>query len=124
MTFEGESAMPPRAAEAQEFTDPEFVQPAESYEEFLDVMMEKMNLLMELAQPLDLNDRDAMGISDNLLGTPEDRPAYPARHIPSKSQLGDDRGAVPTSIAELVTSSVKKLLTGSGKAAKMEVAAA
>lgn len=110
MTFEGESAMPPRAAEAQEFTDPEFVQPAESYEEFVDVMMEKMNLLMELEQPLDLNDRDAMGIADNLLGTLEERPAHPARHIPSKSQLGDDRGATPSSIADLVTSSIKKLL--------------
>lgn len=110
MTFEGESALPPRAAEAQEFTDPEFVQPAESYDEFVDVMMEKMNLLMELEQPLDLNDRAAMGIADNLLGTPEARPAQEARHLPSKSQLGDDRGQTPASVADLVTHSIKKLL--------------
>ena len=110
MTFEGESTVLQSSTEAQEFTEPEFVQPAESYEEFVDVMMEKMNLLMELEQPLDLNDREAMNISDNLLGKLEEPPASLRQHVPSKSQLGDDRSSTPSSIPDLVTQSIKKLL--------------
>ncbi len=58
MTFEGvtDSTMSPSTLnEVQQFTEPEFIQPPESYEEFVDYLMAKLDFLMELNKPIDIN---------------------------------------------------------------------
>ena len=110
MTFEGDAGVTSQSTEAQEFTEPEFVQPPETYEEFLDVLIEKLDLLMELEQPLDLNNQELTELSSEMIEEWNDPNFDSPTHSMSKSQLNEERGLIPISVSELITFSVKKLL--------------
>ena len=127
MTFEGEQGdmSPSKLEDVQQHVEPEYVQPAETYEDFLDEFMRKLELLLELDHPLDVEGtegRDALqalqGASseDSESSSGASEPSSGATNVESGAlgetkKAGEEKGAIPASVGELVTASITKYLT-------------
>ena len=145
MTFEGDQGYvsPANLEEVQQHVEPEYVQPAETYEDFLDEFMRKMELLMELDHPLDLETTDGPEALQNLLqsasnaslngtsnaslnGTSNaslNSTAYSTSNaslngasseMPKAGEAkktGEEKGAIPASVGELIRASITKYLS-------------
>ena len=103
MTFEGSSDVtlsPSTLNEVQQYTEPEFIQPPESYEDFVDMLMKKLDFLMGLNPPVNINSMD--GLNTSFMGD---------KMIDTEVVLNDDKTSIPKSVSELINISIKKYLT-------------
>lgn len=106
MTFEGEQGdmSPSTIMDVQQHVEADNVQPAESYDEYVDEFMRKLELLMELNHPLDLEacDDHAEWLK-NVMKNEE-----PAVEV---KKSGEEKGVVPSTVSELINVSITKYLS-------------